>query len=93
MPTRDEVLELLDAGHSYESAARELGVPAGQAYMIATGRPADSSETASTREPAGRPAPESPQRLVGAPPFNPTHKPHIMEWVRERAARELTHGG
>jgi hypothetical protein len=40
MPTRDQVIELMDGGHSYETAARALHVPAGQAYMIATGRPA-----------------------------------------------------
>ena len=33
MPTRAQVAELLDAGHSYESAATELNVPAGQVYV------------------------------------------------------------
>jgi hypothetical protein len=73
MPTRDQVTELLDHGHSYETAARELHIPAGRAYMIATGLPADGSS----------------QHLVNPPPFNPTRNTEVLKWVRERAAREL----
>ncbi|HEY2521314.1 MAG TPA: hypothetical protein VGJ19_14480 [Streptosporangiaceae bacterium] len=43
MATRKEVQDLLDAGLGYEAAARRLGIPAGQAYPIVTGRPADGS--------------------------------------------------
>jgi hypothetical protein len=77
MPTRAQVAELLDAGHSYESAATELNVPAGQVYMIATGTPADGS--------SGR----ARQDLVNPSPHNPTRNEHVLAWVRERAAREL----
>jgi hypothetical protein len=42
--TREQVEELLDQGHSYETAARELGIRPGLAYMIATGLPAEDSE-------------------------------------------------
>ena len=81
MATRDQVLQLLELGHSYESVARELDLPPGLAYMIATGQPADGSGA----QPSG-----SPQRLVNPPAFNPTRKAHIMDWVRQRAARDLT---
>lgn len=90
MATRAHVFELLREGHTYETAGRELGIPAGQAYMIATGLAADGS---------GAPAPDelerkpvlagSSQHLVNPPPFNPTRKQHVVDWVRERAAREL----
>ncbi len=76
MPTRAQVTELLAHGHSYESAAHELGIPAGQAYMIATGRPADGNEAGT-------------QWLVNPPAHNPTHEDETMEWVRARAARDL----
>jgi hypothetical protein len=91
MPTRDQVLELLDRGHSYETAGRELHVPAGQAYMIATGLPADGSDAPSPDELARKPVlPGSSQHLVNPPVFNPTRNDRVIAWVRERAARELT---
>jgi hypothetical protein len=93
MPTREQVLTLLDAGHTCETAARELGIPARQAFMVATGLPADGS---------GAPAPEdlertpvlsgSSQHLVNPPPCNPTRNPQVIAWVRDRAARELGKG-
>jgi hypothetical protein len=94
MPTRDQVQDLLDKGHSFQTAGRALGVPAGQAYMIATGRPADGS---------GPPAPDavhderlrsgSPQQLVHPPSLPPSRNAEVMAWVRERAARELRQDG
>jgi hypothetical protein len=69
VPTRDQVEELLDRGHSYEAAARELGIAPGLARMIATGRPGDG---------------------IDVPVHNPTTSATVMDWVRERAARELT---
>lgn len=93
MATRDQVLALLDEGHTYETAARELDIPPGRAFMIATGLPADGG----TSPAAGRPVSEralegSPQRLVNPPPHNPTRSDEVMEWVRGRAARELGRG-
>jgi hypothetical protein len=93
VPTRDQVLELLDKGHSYETAARELGVPPGQVFMIATGLPADGSDVPSPEELAAKPAGDaSTQHLVNPPAFNPTTKSFVMDWVRARAARELQQG-
>ena len=77
MPTRDQVSALLDEGHTYEEVAARLGVPAGQAFMIATGAPADASN--------GRPR----QDLVNPAPHDPTRDERVLAWVRERAAREL----
>jgi hypothetical protein len=93
MPTQDQVRELLDHGHSYETAARALGIPAGRAFMIATGLPADGSDTPSPEELDERRLPSgSSQRLVNPPPLNPTRNARVMQWVRQRAARELKGG-
>jgi hypothetical protein len=91
--SRVHVLELLEEGHTYETAGRELGIPAGQAYMIATGLAADGGDVPAPEELEGKPLlPGSSQHLVNPPPFNPTRKQHVVDWVRERAARELSPG-
>ena len=84
---------LLGEGHSYETAGRELGISPGQAFMIATGLPADGSDAVPPGELERKPVlAGSSQHLVNPPPYNPTRKEQVMEWVRERARRELTHG-
>jgi hypothetical protein len=92
--TRAQVLELLEQGHTYETAARELRIPAGQAYMIATGLPADGSDVPSPEELSAKPVlPGSSQQLVNPPPFNPTRKQQVVDWVRMRAGRDLSAPG
>jgi hypothetical protein len=93
MTTRAQVTELLDQGHSYETAARELKIPAGRAFMIATGLPADGGDVPPSEELAAKPVlPGSSQHLVNPPAFNPTRKQSVLDWVGERAARELKGG-
>lgn len=93
MPTRAQVLELLDAGHSYETAGRALHIPPGQAFMIATGLPADGSDAPHPEELRDKPVlPGSSQHLVNPAPFNPTRDDTVVAWVQERAARELRKG-
>ena len=88
--SRAQVTELLDAGHSYETAARVLGVAPGLAFMVATGLPADGSVAIPPEELARRRVlPGSSQHLIGPPVFNPTRKRSVIEWVRRRAAAEL----
>jgi hypothetical protein len=90
MPSRQQVLALLDDGHSYETAGRLLHIPPGQAYLIATGLPADGSDSPHPEEEQGKPVlPGSTQHLVNPPAFNPTRNPKIVQWAQERAAREL----
>jgi hypothetical protein len=92
--TRAQVTRLLDEGHSYETAGRELGISPGQAFMIATGLPADGSDASPPEELERRRVPPgSSQHLSNPPAFNPTRKPRVMDWVRERAARELERSG
>jgi hypothetical protein len=93
MPTQDQVRELLDRGHSYEMVARELQIPAGQAYMIATGLPADGGDGPSPEELRDKSLLSgSSQQLVNPPAFNPTRNARVMEWVHRRAARDLKSG-
>lgn len=91
MPTRDQVLAAIGAECDYLAAERRLGIPAGQAYLVATGLPADGGDTFPPDEPQ-RPGvlATSTQRLVYASsqPENPTAKPHVHEWIKGRAAGE-----
>jgi hypothetical protein len=89
MTSRAQVTALLDGGHSYETAARQLKISAGLAYMIATGRPADGSGAPATADLSGSP-PASPQRLSGPPPLQPIRDAVVIGWVQRRAARDLT---
>jgi hypothetical protein len=90
MPTRAQVVALLDDGLSYEEAGRKLRIPPGQAYMIATGVPADGSDTPHPAELAGRPVRAgTSQPLVNPPAHNPTRDETVVAWVRMRAERDL----
>jgi hypothetical protein len=44
VPTREQVRGLLDSGLDYVAAGQRLGISPGQAYLIATGVPADGSQ-------------------------------------------------
>jgi hypothetical protein len=94
MPTAAQIAALLEQGHSYETAGRALEISPGLAFMIATGLPADGSDAPPPEELAAkRVLPGSSQQLVNPPPFNPTRKQHVVEWVKERAERELRQSG
>lgn len=95
MPTREQVLVLLDSGHTYEMAGRELGIPAGRAFMIATGLPADGSDDPSlaARHYDAQQGAASPQRLVNPLVAGPTANEGVLRWVRDRAARQLRQDG
>jgi hypothetical protein len=91
--TRAQVLGLIEGGRSYDEVGPELGIPPGQAYMIATGLPADGSMALSPEERV-RPGMlgESTQHLSNPPHVNPTTHPRVLAWIRERAARDLGQG-
>ncbi|MGV9596938.1 hypothetical protein ACWDR1_09730 [Streptosporangium sandarakinum] len=86
MPSKEQVLRLLSQGRDYEEIAGILGVPAGQAYLIATGIPADGGDTV-TRGRLGRPGvlPSRSQHLVNPREINPTGRGDVHRWVRRRA--------
>lgn len=88
MATREQVRRLLDDGLDYQAAGRQLGIPAGQAYLIATGVAADSSDTI-TDEEARRPGfLRSSQHLANPPHENPTGKESVGSWLKARAAAD-----
>ena len=88
MPTREQVRRLLDDGLDYQAVGQKLGIPPGQAYLIATGVPADGSDTV-TAEEAGRPGfrPAS-QHLTNPPHENPTAKESVAAWLKARVASD-----
>jgi hypothetical protein len=88
VPTREQVRRLLDDGLDYQAAGRELGIPPGQVYLIATGVPADGSDTI-TEEEAKRPGflPSS-QHLANPPHANPTSKDSVAAWLRARVGSD-----
>jgi hypothetical protein len=93
MPTRAQVLELLEEGHNYETVGRALHIPPGQAFMIATGLPADGSDTPHPEELRAKPVlPAGSQDLVNPPALNPTRDETVIAWVKARAARDLEPG-
>lgn len=72
MPTRDQVRLLLTAGLDYSAVAKRLGIPVGQAYLIATGRAADRSDTPASGEPQGDGPLVSSLHLANPSQENPT---------------------
>jgi hypothetical protein len=81
------VLELVEAGLSYDDVADRLGVRPGLAYFIATGLPADGSETALTDEDQARPGylATATQHLANpAPVHSPTHGAVVHDWISSR---------
>jgi len=94
MVTRQQVRVLIEAGHSYESAGRLLGVSPGLAYMVATGRPADGSDSLPPG-PSGRPQPPGPSQRLANPeqaenPNDGKDTDSVRAWVRHRALVDTT---
>lgn len=85
MASREQVRELLDRGLDYQAAAAELGIPAGQAYLIVTGQAADGSDA----PPGGRPRTlASSQHLANPPHENPTSSQRVRDWIAARVAAD-----
>lgn len=76
---------MLGAGLDYAAVAHRLGIPAGQAYLIATGRPADGSDSATGREQGLLP---SSQGLANPPHENPADSESVQQWIRARVAAD-----
>ncbi|MEV7126918.1 hemerythrin domain-containing protein [Streptomyces sp. NPDC093260] len=90
MTSRSQVRRLLADGLGYEEAGRRLGVPAGKAFLIATGLPADGGGTPTTaeRHRPGMPG-RSTQHLAGPPAVNPTSDDTTRHWLRRRAVADV----
>ena len=88
MATREQILGRLTRDRGYAELGRELGLPAGQAYMIATGLPADSGDTFTDEQldhPGGVTGSTQHLAYPAVSVENPTAKPHIHRWVKSRA--------
>jgi hypothetical protein len=89
--TREQVIAGLNAGQDWTAVSAALDIPAGVAFMIATGIPADGSGVPELPQAAlGVKNPASPQSLVNPPQRNPLTNEQVDTWIRQRAARELT---
>ncbi|PJE97849.1 hypothetical protein CUT44_09050 [Streptomyces carminius] len=86
MPTREQVLRLLESGLDYGAAAERLGVSPGQAYLIATGLPADGGDSVTVSQ-ARRPgvSRDSTQEMSHARSAAPNARETVHRWLRQRA--------
>ncbi|MFK3979178.1 hypothetical protein ACI2K4_02240 [Micromonospora sp. NPDC050397] len=89
MVSKRQVLRLVDLGHGYPEIGRILDIPAGQAYLVATGIAADGGDTV-TRRQRERPGMLSShsQRLVNPREVNPPYSERVHDWIRTRARRD-----
>lgn len=90
MVTREQVLRLVEGGHDYDEAGRDLGISPGLAYMIATGLPADGGDTLTPDE-QHRPGflGGSTQHLANhAKPENPQRSESVLAWIKSRASSD-----
>jgi len=76
---------MLGAGLDYAAVADRLGIPAGQAYLIATGRSADGSDSVTGREQGLLP---SSQDMANPPHENPAGSESVQQWIRARVAAD-----
>ena len=76
---------MLGAGLDYAAVADRLGIPAGQAYLIATGRSADGSDSVTGREQGLLP---SSQDLANPPHENAAGSESVQQWIRARVAAD-----
>jgi hemerythrin-like domain-containing protein len=85
MATQARVRAMLDAGIPYEEVARRLGISPGLAYLIATGRPADGSDTVTPEQRTPYDVGASQRFANPKQAENPTTKGHVLDWVKQRA--------
>jgi hypothetical protein len=78
MPTQQQVEKVLSGSRDFAAAAELLRVPPGRAYLIATGRPADSSTP-------GSPLGSRAQALMNPREVNPTSRGDVHAWIRRLA--------
>lgn len=90
MPTRSDVLDLVQSGLSYDETGERLGIPAGQAYLIATGLPADGSDVLPAEDLANRPGllEGSTQHLANPSTELPKHDVAVERWMKARATSD-----
>lgn len=91
MPTREQAQRAYQQHGDYGTAAGDLGIPPGQAYLVATGLPADGgNDPAADAEHRTGALPGSTQHLVYArrSAASPAPRPQVLEWLKNRAAAD-----
>jgi hypothetical protein len=89
MTDKQRVLSLVRAGKDYEEIARQLDVPPGLAYMVATGLPADGSDVLAPDELRREGLLEgSTQHLANPRSEIPKHKESVARWMAARAGAD-----
>lgn len=85
MVTKEEVLSRLRQEGSYEQVAAALKIPPGQVYLVATGLPADGSDSLSPEQLHRRGIIlASPQKLSNPPVASPASDHEAMTFLRRR---------
>ncbi len=88
MAIADAVRRLIQENNSYQEAAQRLGIPAGKAYLLATGVPADSSDGLSAEEYERPGMMTSAQHLACPRTEQPDRSRHVREFLAARAAAD-----
>lgn len=88
MPTREQILGALIDGRSYDEVAADWGIPPGQAYLIATGLPADGSDVLGPEYLARREKllTAGSQALANPSLEVPSETETALAWVKHRVA-------
>jgi len=87
--SRRSVLQLVEAGLSYDEIGHRLGIHPGLAYFLATGLPADGSDapSASARDRVG--FLKTSQHLSNPETAeNPTSSSSVRQWIKQRVAAD-----
>jgi hypothetical protein len=86
--SREQVRELVGQDLPYPEIGARLGIPAGQAYLIGTGVPADGGDTHTPGERHRTGVLSSAQHLLGVHAENPTRKQFVLDWIARRVAAD-----
>lgn len=90
VPTKRAIVQLLEDGAGYVEIAERLGIPLGRAYLIATGLPADGSDSLAPEDGKSRRGvlTSGAQELVN-PPLGRTSEPGAaLNFLRQRVASD-----
>lgn len=90
MPTRSQLLARVRRAHTYDEIGEEFHIPPGQAYLIATGVPADGSDVLTREQQSSREGllEGSTQHMVNPATELPKHQDLVERWMKERVAAD-----
>lgn len=88
MPTAQQVRALLWPGRDFRRVGRQLGIPPGLAYLIATGLPADGGDAPTPEERRARGTLPTSQQLSNPPAENVAAPDVVRRWLAARVAAD-----